>query len=37
MKVCPDCNGEGAFVYEDGDHTHSLVCDRCNGTGAIDE
>jgi len=33
---CPICDGNGETIYEDGCHTHSMICDNCNGTGVVE-
>ncbi len=34
---CPDCKGHGMFQFDDGDRTFEEQCDRCVGSGRINE
>ena len=35
--TCPDCDGVGGFYNNDWDDEFSEECERCNGTGEIEE
>jgi DnaJ-class molecular chaperone len=36
--TCPDCDGLGYWIEdEDGPEEAKIMCDRCMGTGEVDE